>query len=173
MLEPAIGIFSQPARNDAFDLSPYTGVQVSERHVEVYWLVAGMAGRQNGNPGIIAAVALFEGRKIMIRLRLLLMVAVVVLSAPQLRADISARVCNTGNLDVDVAVAYEDPGVIRADWVISAWHRISPDRCKQIYHNSTACEMRYNFTPCAHVYVAYAFTDSTGVWGAADLKDPN
>jgi len=79
----------------------------------------------------------------MIRFRLLLMVAVAVLSAPQLRADLSARVCNTGQLNVDVG---------------------PPGNCKQIDHNSIACENRYNFTPCAHVYVAYAFTDSTGVW---------
>jgi len=107
----------------------------------------------------------------MIRFRLLLMVAVAVLSAPQLRADLSARVCNTGQLNVDVGLAYEDPGVIMADCVVSAWHRIPPGNCKQIDHNSIACENRYNFTPCAHVYVAYAFTDSTGVWGAADVKD--
>jgi hypothetical protein len=51
--------------------------------------------------------------------RLLLAFALAAVCVPQLRADVSARVCNTGQLSVDAAVAYEEHGVISSEWAIS------------------------------------------------------
>jgi hypothetical protein len=48
----------------------------------------------------------------------------------------------------------------------------NPARRLQEYLSPSGClrDVQNNWTPCARIYLAYAFRDSTGVWGVADFK---
>jgi Protein of unknown function (DUF1036) len=77
-----------------------------------------------------------------------------------------AEVCNQGQIAVDVAVAYKDFGGFNDEfWMIDYWYRVDPGKCKLVYSHFYAPDGFQSFP----LYLAYAFTDSTGVWGAAKV----
>ena len=85
----------------------------------------------------------------------------------------SAEVCNRGQITVDVAVAYKDFGFSDEFWVIDGWYEVPKGTCKTVFAHSYVKQDRnwlgFRSFP---VHLAFAFTDSTGVWGAAKV-DPS
>jgi hypothetical protein len=83
----------------------------------------------------------------------------------------SAEVCNKGQITVDVGVAYKDFGFSDEFWVIDGWYDVPKGRCKTVFAHSYVKQDRnwlgFRSFP---VHLAFAFTDSTGVWGAAKVN---
>jgi len=83
----------------------------------------------------------------------------------------SAEVCNEGQITVDVAVAYKDFGFSNEFWVIDGWYDVPKGKCKTVFAHSYVKQDRnwlgFRSFP---VHLAFAFTDSTGVWGAAKVN---
>ena len=79
-----------------------------------------------------------------------------------------AEVCNEGRIAVDVAVAYKDFGFADEFWIIEYWYRAEPGKCSRFLH-FYAPQGWGNFQSFP-LYLAFAFTDSTGVWGAAKVN---
>jgi hypothetical protein len=75
--------------------------------------------------------------------------------------------CNSGELKFDVAVAAKVPGgwFSSDKWSVYGWIPIEPKKCKQVYHDET-----WGLVRDLAVHVAVVFTDSTGVWGDAQLQ---
>jgi hypothetical protein len=82
-----------------------------------------------------------------------------------------AEVCNEGRIKVDVAVAYKDFGFSDEFWIVDYWYQVAPGKCKLVFSHFYAPNnwLSYQSFP---LYLAYAFTDSTGVWGAAKVNPP-
>lgn len=82
----------------------------------------------------------------------------------------SAQVCNKGQITVDVAVAYKDFGFSDEFWVIDGWYDVPKGTCKTVFAHSYVKQDRnwlgFRSFP---VHLAFAFTDPTGVWGAAKV----
>ena len=84
------------------------------------------------------------------------------------------RVCNSGTLAFDVASAEKKPG----DWVwsdyswhIEGWTKVAPKECKYVWNDR---EWESGFTVTRPIVdLIFAFTDSTGLWGAAALDVHN
>ena len=99
-------------------------------------------------------------------LRLVLPTILLLLPASRiwsLDAFYGVNVCNDGQLVVEVARAVKYHG----DWEIGGWTRISPGQCELAYWGPFE---RMEFWGGSHAHLAFAFTDSTGVWGAAEVK---
>ena len=83
----------------------------------------------------------------------------------------SAEVCNEGQITVDVAVAYKDFSFSNEFWVIDGWYDVPKGKCKTVFAHSYVKQDRnwlgFRSFP---VHLAFAFTDSTGVWGAAKVN---
>ena len=80
-----------------------------------------------------------------------------------------AQVCNQGRIAVDVAVAYRDFGGFNDEfWIIDYWYRVESEKCKLVYSHFYAPDGFQSFP----LHLAFAFTDSTGVWGAAKVPPP-
>ena len=106
------------------------------------------------------------------RIRIVLLTTLLLLPASHLGARewYSAEVCNKGQLSVDVAVAYTDFGLIDEYWVLDGWYVVLPVKCRTVLaHMYEDNRLEYRSFP---VHLAFAFTDSTGVWGAANVKPP-
>jgi hypothetical protein len=106
------------------------------------------------------------------RIRIALLTTLLLLPASHLgaREVYSAEVCNKGQLSVDVAVAYTDFGAIDEYWVLDGWYVVLPGKCRTVFHHLYEDNrLEYRSFP---VHLAFAFTDSTGVWGAANVKPP-
>jgi Protein of unknown function (DUF1036) len=82
-----------------------------------------------------------------------------------------AEVCNQGRLAVDVAVAYRDFGFSDEFWMVDYWYRVEPGKCKLVFSHFYAPNNLFSFQSFP-LHVAFAFTDSTGVWGAAKVQPP-
>lgn len=82
-----------------------------------------------------------------------------------------AEVCNQGSIAVDVAVAYKDFGFNDEFWVIDYWYRVTPGKCKVVFQHFYAPNNLFNFQKFP-LYLAFSFTDSTGVSGAAKVSPP-
>ena len=80
-----------------------------------------------------------------------------------------AEVCNEGRITADVAVAYKDFGFTDEFWMITYWYRVEPGKCKLVFQHFYAPQSMFNFQSFP-LYLAFAFTDSTGVWGAAKVN---
>ena len=105
-------------------------------------------------------------------IRIALLTTLLLLPASHLGARewYSAEVCNQGQLSVDVAVAYTDFGLIDEYWVLDGWYVVLPGKCRTVFaHQYEDNRREYRSFP---VHLAFAFTDSTGVWGAANVKPP-
>jgi hypothetical protein len=85
----------------------------------------------------------------------------------------SAEVCNEGRITVDVAVAYKAFGFSDEYWVIDGWYDVPKGKCKTVFSHQYAKQDRnwlgFRSFP---VHLAFAFTDSAGVWGAAKVNPP-
>lgn len=79
-----------------------------------------------------------------------------------------AEVCNQGRITVDVAVAYKDFGFDEF-WIVDYWYRVAPGKCGLVFSHFYAPNNLFSFQSFP-LYLAYAFTDSSGVWGAANVK---
>jgi hypothetical protein len=108
-------------------------------------------------------------------LKTVLLATALLLSASRVRADdrelYHAEVCNKGQLTVDVAIAYRDFGFNDEFWVIDRWWHIRGGECKVVFSHTYAPNNVLNFRPFP-LHLAFAFTDSTGVWGAAKVEPP-
>ena len=82
-----------------------------------------------------------------------------------------AEVCNAGQMTVEVGVAYKDFGFNDEFWVIDYWYRVVPGKCKVVFQHFYAPNnlLSYQSFP---LYVAFTFTDSTGMRGAAKVNPP-
>ena len=80
-----------------------------------------------------------------------------------------AEVCNEGRITVEVAVAYKDFGFSDEFWMIDYWYRAEPGKCKLVFSHFYAPNNLFSFQSFP-LYLAFAFTDSTGVWGAAKVN---
>jgi hypothetical protein len=104
--------------------------------------------------------------------RLLLLTALIVLAfRPGPLAAEDLVVCNDGQIPVSISRAYRDlhMGFV-GEWEIQGWYTVSPAQCSQIgpdhYYVSPAIGDQ------SVTLLAFAFTDSTGVWGAAKVPEP-
>jgi hypothetical protein len=108
-------------------------------------------------------------------LKKVLLVTALLLPATRVRADdrelYHAEVCNQGRVIVDVAVAYRDFGLNDEFWVIERWWHVRPGECKLVFRHFYAPNNVLNFRPFP-LHLAFAFTDSTGTWGAAKINPP-
>jgi hypothetical protein len=82
-----------------------------------------------------------------------------------------ADVCNKGQITVDVAIAYRDFGFNDEFWIIDFWWHVPAGECKIVFSHFYAPNNLLNFRPFP-LHLAFAFTDSSGVWGAAMVKPP-
>ena len=64
----------------------------------------------------------------------------------------------------DVAVAYKDFGFTDEFWIIDYWHRVEPGKCKLVFSQFYAPNNLFSFQSFP-LHLAFAFTDSTGVYG--------
>jgi hypothetical protein len=82
-------------------------------------------------------------------------------------------VCNDGRIPVSVARAFRDEDLGTAasrTWSIQGWYVVDPGNCSEIGpDNDYASPI---FGDQAVTFLAFAFTDSTGVWGAARVPEP-
>lgn len=85
----------------------------------------------------------------------------------------SAEVCNKGQITVDVAVAYKAFGFSDEYWVIDGWKEVRKGKCETVFAHSYVRQDRnwvgFRSFP---VHLAFAFIDSTGVYGAAKVNPP-
>ena len=82
-----------------------------------------------------------------------------------------AEVCNQGRIAVDVAVAYRDFGFNDEFWMVDYWKRVEPGKCKRVFSQFYVPNNLFRFVSNP-LHLAFAFTDSTGVWGAAKVQPP-
>jgi hypothetical protein len=74
------------------------------------------------------------------------------------------NICNKGKIEVRYATAVRQGGFLSGySWDVDGWYPIGPGKCDDAYHHS-------NHATDPPIYVAVAFTDSTGVWGAATFQ---
>lgn len=89
--------------------------------------------------------------------------------------DYTVKICNRGRLAVDVATGFQDSSLLSQWWVIDRWYHVSPGNCNVVSsrHLSIPDGLlgRSRFAE-DHLHLAFAFTDSTGVWGAG-IVNPN
>lgn len=83
------------------------------------------------------------------------------------------RVCNDGSLLIGVAIAYQDTTYSLSDygWLIQGWYYVAPGKCQAIgeahdYYLKNVFSKTYSRS-----LLAFAFKDSTGVWGAVRVPD--
>jgi hypothetical protein len=73
----------------------------------------------------------------------------------------SYKLCNKGKIEVRYATAIRSGNSLFGySWNLIGWYPILPGKCDDAYHGSDK-------DPDEPIYVAIAFKDSTGVWGAA------
>lgn len=110
------------------------------------------------------------------QLRLLLLTTLLLLPATRLWAAdwvYQAELCNRGGITVDVATArggeFRSTGLFTETevWVIERWIHVRPGQCEEIFSYWYPAVYTGNRRP---VHLAFAFTDSTGVWGATRVK---
>ena len=83
-----------------------------------------------------------------------------------------AEVCNDGRIAVDVAVAYKDFGFsIDGFWIVDYWWQVPAGECKVVFSHLYAPNNLLSFQSFP-LHLAFAFTDSTGTWGAAKVRPP-
>jgi hypothetical protein len=71
------------------------------------------------------------------------------------------NLCNKGTVEARYATAVRQGSFLFGySWDLDGWYVIPPGECDDAYHHS-------NNARDEPIYVAIAFTDSTGVWGAA------
>src|SRR6266567_3288794 len=75
----------------------------------------------------------------------------------------STFVCNDGQIDVAAATAV----LYRRGWEVAGWTRIAPARCAKVYAGDYEDSSLWG---ASEIHIAFAFTDSTGVWGAGNVK---
>lgn len=89
--------------------------------------------------------------------------------------DYTVRICNRGQLAIDVATGFQDSSLGSEWWVIDRWLHVNPGNCEVVSsrHLSIPDGLlgRSRFAE-DHLHLAFAFTDSTGVWGAG-MVNPN
>jgi hypothetical protein len=112
------------------------------------------------------------------KVRLLQFTALIMLAfrPGSLAAQVAPVVCNDGQIPVSVARAYKDmhSWPSSGDWTVQGWYTVSSGQCNAIgpghYYTRGAeySEETYSLT-----LLAFAFTDSTGVWGAARVGEPD
>ncbi|MGH8322187.1 MAG: hypothetical protein ACRETD_00075, partial [Steroidobacteraceae bacterium] len=78
----------------------------------------------------------------------------------------------TGQITVDVATASKDFGFASEYWVIDRWFEVLPRDCKVVFSHSYSKQSWLHFRSYP-LHLAFAFTDSTGVWGAAKVAPPS
>jgi hypothetical protein len=80
-------------------------------------------------------------------------------------------VCNDGQIPVSVARAYKDMhnAPLSSDWTVQGWYTVMPGQCNKIGpdHSYAAGNLGWSDGDYSLTLLAFAFTDSTGVWGAA------
>lgn len=73
-------------------------------------------------------------------------------------------ICNKGKIEARYATALRQGGFLSGySWDVNGWYPIAPGECVDAYQQSS----KRTGEP---IYVAIAFTDSTGVWGAATFQ---
>jgi hypothetical protein len=82
-----------------------------------------------------------------------------------------AEVCNQGQIKLLVAVAYKDFGFTDEFWVIDYWYGVEPGKCRLVFSHFYAPNNLFSFQSFP-LYLAFTFTDSTGVRGAAKINPP-
>jgi Protein of unknown function (DUF1036) len=82
-----------------------------------------------------------------------------------------AEVCNQGQIKVLVAVAYKDFGFTDEFWMVDYWYRVEPGKCKLVFSHFYAPNNAFKFQSFP-LHLAFVFTDSTGVTGAAKIRPP-
>jgi hypothetical protein len=118
------------------------------------------------------------------RLRVLLVMAMILLSAsrlpgqarrPQKDIYIQPVICNDGTISFFVARAYLNVWNGRAPWLIQGWYEVKTGTCQQIGPDSNP-EMHYSSNKNifgigddAVSLLAFAFLDSRGAWGAVKV----
>jgi hypothetical protein len=70
-----------------------------------------------------------------------------------------------------VAVAYKDFGFTDEFWMIDYWYRVEPGQCKLVFSHFYAPNNLFKFESFP-LHLAFVFTDSTGVTGAAKVRPP-
>lgn len=77
-------------------------------------------------------------------------------------------ICNRGQFAVDVASGYQDSLFFSAYWRINRWYHVDTGKCSVVYSKNMDLGggLFRNQATEDHVHLAFAFTDSTGVWGA-------
>jgi len=83
-----------------------------------------------------------------------------------------AEVCNAGELPFNVAVASTNFGFFDEFWDVYGWYPIHPDECKTVFSHWYAPQNLFSFQAFP-VHLAFAFRDSTGVWGAVRVEAPD
>ena len=120
----------------------------------------------------------------MIQLRVFLLTALMLLPASRLLGqgkprDVDVRntpvVCNDGTIPVSVARAFRSVlGPFYNDqWVIQGWYSVGPGTCSEIGPEEVYQDggLFNPFKEDSVTLLAFAFRDSTGVWGAARVRD--
>jgi hypothetical protein len=82
-----------------------------------------------------------------------------------------AEVCNVGELAFNVAVASTNFGVFDEYWDVYGWHPIHSGECQIVFSHWYAPQNLFSYQAFP-VHLAFAFKDSTGVWGAALVAAP-
>jgi hypothetical protein len=110
-----------------------------------------------------------------VRHLILIITSLLVTLSANVRADddfelYTTEVCNSGSLPVDVAVAYwEYNGFVSGHyWRVDYWYEVAAGKCERVfYHNYLPNDLETDKFP---LHIAFAFTDATGVWGAAPVR---
>ena len=77
------------------------------------------------------------------------------------------NLCNKGKVEVKFATALRSgSSFFGYSWHLDGWYAIPPGKCEDAYLHKSDSD------PDEPIYVALAFTDSTGVWGAATFDKP-
>ena len=82
-----------------------------------------------------------------------------------------AEVCNAGQIAFDVAVAYKDWGSGDPSWMVSYWTHIAAGECENVFSHRYLSNFMFR-RETFPLHLAFAFTDSRGVWGAAVVGTP-
>lgn len=82
-------------------------------------------------------------------------------------------VCNDGQIPVSIARAFKDMQAFTKDWTVQGWYTVSPGQCSAIgpEHTYTVAGIGlWSDEDYSVTLLAFAFTDSTGAWGAARAR---
>src|ERR1700674_1319832 len=82
-------------------------------------------------------------------------------------------VCNDGTISVNVARAFRnfrDMGFGSDQWVIEGWYNVDPGKCTKIGEREHY-KAGGSFGEDSVTLLAFAFWDSTGVWGGIKIQD--